>query len=148
MNKIDKKLMRRAKHEGMMFITPIKSLSGLKLQKLSKAAFGIQFCNPRADKDPFVFDLTGSAADIQKGIKYVEYLDITPTFSNAPIMREGRTYNLFVSEGEWTVTRVTQIMGEEIYDTVEPYGYNADEFEYIMDYDCEPEAIEDEFYEI
>lgn len=152
MNKKDKALVERAEHEGMMFIIPIKSL-GLRtpvFQNLSKAAFGIQFCNPRADKDPFVFDLTGSAADIRKGIKYVEYLDIKPAFSNAPIMREGRTYNLFVNEGEWTVTRVTRIMGEEFYDTVEPYGYGAEtcEFEYIMDYDCEPEAVEGEFYEV
>ena len=151
MNKKDRALVKRAEHEGMMFITPIKLL-GLKtpvFQNLSKAAFGIQFCNPRADKDPFVFDLTGSPSDIRKGIKYVEYLDITPAFCNAPIMREGRTYNLFVDEGQWTVTRVTRIMGEEVYDTVEPYDYDAEiyEFEYITD-DCEPEAVEGEFYEV
>lgn len=150
MNKKDKALVKRAEHEGMMFIIPIKSL-GLRtpvFQNLSKIAFGIQFCNPRADKDPFVFDLTGSAADIRKGIKYVEYLDIKPAFSNVPIMREGRTYNLFVTDGEWTVTRVTRIMGEEVY-TVEPYDYDAEiyEFEYITD-DCEPEAVEGEFYEV
>ncbi len=106
MNKKDRALVNRAEHEDMDYITPIRSLDVLIFRNLSKKAFGIQFCNRRATKDALVFDLTGSPADIRKGIKYVEYLGITPVYDNRPIMREGRTYNLFVDEGEWVVTRV------------------------------------------
>jgi hypothetical protein len=142
MNKNTKALMDRAEHEGMVHIVPIKWLSAPILQKLSKKAFGVQFCNYRANKDAFVFDLTGSPADIRKGIKYVEYLDITPTFCNFHIMREGRTYNLFVSEGQWAVSRV-----HDIHENTEPYTCITETLTFNYDeYDVLPEAIcESEF---
>lgn len=138
MNKNTKALMDRAEHEGMAYIVPIKWLSAPILQKLSKKAFGIQFCNYRANKDAFVFDLTGSPADIRKGIKYIECLDITPTFCNFPIMREGRTYNLFASEGQWTVSRVC----DDWIEYTEPYTYTTEmlTFDYDED-DISPEII-------
>ncbi len=140
MNKKDRALVDRAEHEGMNYITPIRSLAlNVPIFKnLSKKAFGIQFCNRRATKDALVFDLTGSPADIRKGIKYVEYLGITPVYDNRPIMREGRTYNLFVDEGEWTVTRIdTDKVLTESYTCVHEMALLED---YDDDFICE-EAI-------
>ena len=146
-------LMNRAEHEGMMYITPIE-YTKLGSRNLSKEAFGIQFCNFRASKDAYVLDFTGSPSDIRKGIKYVEKLGIKPTYCNFPIMREGRLYNLFVDEGYWVVGRV---IDDITADTIKPYRYDDKVYEFDVldddvliwdDYDCEPEAIEDEYIEI
>ena len=144
MDKNTKILLKKAEQEGMIYIMPIKWLSAPILQKLSKKAFGVQYCDTKANKDAFVFDLTGSPADIRKGIKYIECLDVTPTFCNFPIMREGRTYNLLVTEGQWTVSRVY----EYVLKDTETYTYATDllTFEYDED-DLLPEAICESIFE-
>lgn len=144
MDKNTKILLRKAEQEGMIYIMPIKWLSAPILQKLSKKAFGVQYCDTKANKDAFVFDLTGSPADIRKGIKYVECLDVTPTFCNFPIMREGRTYNLLVTEKQWTVSRVH----EYVLKDTETCTYTTDllTFEYD-EYDLLPEAICESVFE-
>ena len=103
MNKNTEKLVRAAINTGMSYVIPVNYT---RCRSLSRKASGVQYCDYRASSDPYVFILRGTAADIRKGIKYVERLDIYPLYTNYPVLRNGRTYELTVSEGYWTVSRI------------------------------------------
>ncbi len=151
MNKKTKTMLRRAEQDNMMYIVPIEATD---IKKLSKKAAGVVYCNCRADYDPFTLILEGSAADIRKGIKYVERLGVSPFYNHAPILREGRTYVLGAEDGYWSVGRIIERTG--LMDSTEPYDYIVEPYDNSSFYndcnfdfdDCEPEAIEGEFYEV
>lgn len=94
-------MIHRAEQEHMMFIDPVF------LSNMSKQYSGIEYCNPLADHDSYAAEFCGSPADIRKAIRYVEQeRGITPFYETAPIMRENRSYSLYVEDGYWTVSRI------------------------------------------
>ena len=96
-------MINRAIREHMTLIEIIN------INNYSRKAIGLQYCNPMAEHDPFVFELEGSPADIRKGIKHVEKLGIEPLYYDYPILREGRRYSLTAKEGAWSVARIDRI---------------------------------------
>ena len=122
-------VINRAIREHMTLIEIIN------INNYSRKAIGLQYCNPMAEHDPFVFELEGSPADIRKGIKHVEKLGIEPLFYDSPILREGRRYSLTAKEGFWSIVRIDKINKDSIKVPVIQKTYKMEE-------EYEPEAIE------